>query len=151
MIHATPLSLPKECIVHHHTVCLSSLVMLPSLLSCRPMFKGKLKKFYFCSQNSLCFNTFGSVLWLPYSHHSRTVFWVSCHECGTHHGPPSTRLFPSTSTHLPRNSLRKKKLVPWDLYALMIDSLALDIGSYHWPLIEIIDWVFDIRKPIRTH
>ena len=45
MIHVTPLSLSKECIFHRHTVCLSGLVMLPSLLSCRPMFKGKLKKF----------------------------------------------------------------------------------------------------------
>ena len=45
MIHVTPLSLSKECIVHHQTVCLSGIVMLPSLLSCRPMFKGKLKKF----------------------------------------------------------------------------------------------------------
>ena len=45
MSHVTPLSLSKECIVHHHTVCLSSLVMMPSLLSCCPMLKGKLKKF----------------------------------------------------------------------------------------------------------
>ena len=35
----------KECIVRYHIVCLSHLVMLPSLLSCRPMFKEKLKKF----------------------------------------------------------------------------------------------------------
>ena len=45
MSHATPLSISKECIVHYRTVCFSSLVMLPSLLSCHPMFKGKLKKF----------------------------------------------------------------------------------------------------------
>ena len=45
MSHVTPLILSKECIIHRRTVCLSSLVMLPSLLSCRPMFKGKLKKF----------------------------------------------------------------------------------------------------------
>ena len=45
MSHVTPLSLSKECIVHCCIVCLSGLVMLASLLSCRPMFKGKLKKF----------------------------------------------------------------------------------------------------------
>ena len=45
MSHATPLSLSKECIVHCRTVYLSGLVMLPSLLLCRLMLKGKLKKF----------------------------------------------------------------------------------------------------------
>ena len=46
--------------------------------------------------------------------------------------------------------LETKNLVPWDLYTLMTDSLALDIGSHHWPLIDRIDWVFNIRKYIRT-
>ena len=41
--------------------------------------------------------------------------------------------------------------VPSDLYDLMTDSLALDIGSHHWPLIDRIDWVFDIRTSIHTH
>ena len=45
MIHVTPLSPSKECIVHSRIVCLSGLVMLPSLLSCRLMFKGKLRNF----------------------------------------------------------------------------------------------------------
>ena len=45
MSHVTPFSLSKECIVHCHIVSLSRLVMLPSLVSCHPMFKGKLKKF----------------------------------------------------------------------------------------------------------
>ena len=44
MSHATPLILPKECIVHCHTMCLFGLVMLPTLLSCHPIFKGMLKK-----------------------------------------------------------------------------------------------------------
>ena len=61
MSHVTPLTISKECIVRYHTVCLSGLVMLPSLLSCHLMFKGKLKKFYLCSQNSLCISTFESV------------------------------------------------------------------------------------------
>ena len=42
-LYDDPLS--KECIVHYRTVCFSGSVMLPSLLSCCPMFKGKLKKF----------------------------------------------------------------------------------------------------------
>ena len=41
MSHVTPLSLSKECIVHRRTVYFSGLVMLPSLLLCRSMFKGK--------------------------------------------------------------------------------------------------------------
>ena len=41
-------------------------------------------------------------------------------------------------------------LVPWDLYALMMDSLALDIGSHHWPLIERFNRVFDIKSSIHT-
>ena len=45
MSHVTPLSLSKECIVHCRIMSLSRSVMLPSLLSCHPMFKGKLKKF----------------------------------------------------------------------------------------------------------
>ena len=44
MSHVTPLSFSKEYIVHCHIVCPSGSVMLPSLLSCRPMFKGS-KKF----------------------------------------------------------------------------------------------------------
>ena len=119
--------------------------------SCRLMFKGNLKKFYLCIPHSLCVSIFESVLWLLHSHHSKTMFQVSCRRCGTHHGPPSTRLFPSTSAHHPGNSLRNKNLVPWDLSALMTDSLALDIGSHHWPLIDRIYWVFDIRKSIHTH
>ena len=108
MSHANPLSLSKECIVHCCIVYLSFLVMFPSLLSCHPMFKGKLKKFYLCSQNSLCVSTLKSVLWLIHSHHSKTMFWVSFHQCGTHYGPPSMRLFPLTSAHHPGNSLRNQ-------------------------------------------
>ena len=36
MIHATPLSLSKECIVHCRIVCLSHRVMLPSLFVVPP-------------------------------------------------------------------------------------------------------------------
>ena len=135
MSHATPLSLSKECIVHCRTVCLSGLVMLPSLLSCHPMFKGDPKKFYLCNPHSPCVSIFESSIWLLHSHHSRTMFWVSCRRCGTHHGPPSTRLFLLTLAHHPGNSLRNKNLVPWYLYASIKDSLSLDIGSHHRPLI----------------
>ena len=150
MSHVTPLSLSKEFIFHCRIVSLSRLVMLPILVSCRPMFKGNLNKSYLCSQHSLCSSTFELVLWLLHSHHSRTMFQVSCRRCGTHHGPPSMRLCPSTSVHHLGNSLRNKNLVPWDLYALMADSLALNIGSHHWPLIDRINWVFDIRTSIHT-
>ena len=58
MSHVTPLSLSKECIVHYRIVCLSGLVMLPSLLSCRSMFKGR-KKF-----TSTVKTTFVSLIWV---------------------------------------------------------------------------------------
>ena len=44
----------------------------------------------------------------------------------------------------------KTSLVPWGMYALMIDFLALNKGSHHWPLIEILCWVFDIKTSIHT-
>ena len=112
MSHITPLILSKECIVHCRIVYLSHLVMLPSLLSCRWMFRGKLKKFFLYSQNSLFVSTFESVLWLHHTQNYRTLFWVSCHQCGIHHGPPSTRLLLSTSSHHLGISLRNKKQVP---------------------------------------
>ena len=31
-----------------------------------------------------------------------------------------------------------------------IFSISLEIGSHHWPLIDRIDWVFDIRTSIHT-
>ena len=106
-------------------MCLSRLVMLPSLLLCCLMFKGDLKKFNLYSQHSLCVSTFESVLWLLNSHHSKTMFWVSCRRCGTHHGPPLTRLFLSTSTHLLGISLRNKS-VPWYQYTSTPDVIAFD-------------------------
>ena len=115
-----------------------------------PNVQREVEEVYLCSQNSLCVSTFELVLWLPHSHYYRTLFWVSYCRCGTHHGPPSTRLFPLTSAYHPGNSLRNKNLVPWDLYALITYSLTLDIGSHHWPLIDRIDWVFDIRAYIRN-
>ena len=110
----------------------------------------EIEEVYLCSQNNIYVSTFESILWLLHSHHSRTLFQISCHRCGTHHGPPSMRLFPSTSVHHPGTSLRNKNLVPWDLYALMTDSLVLDIGSHHWPFIDRIKWVFDIRTYIHN-
>ena len=106
MSHVIPLSLSKDCIVHCHIVCQSRLVMLPSLLSCRPMFKGDLKKCRLCSPHSLCISILESFIWLLHAHHSITMFWVLCRRCGTHHGLPSMRLFLSTSANHPRNSLR---------------------------------------------
>ena len=126
-----------DCPLSHYVfVCFShdanSFVVLPNV-------QREVEEVYLYSQNSLRVSNFESFLWLLHSHHSRTMFRVSCRRCGTHYGPPSTRLSPVTSAHHPGNSLRNKKLVPWDLYALMIDSLALDIGSHHWPLIDRID------------
>ena len=76
-----------------------------------------------CSQNYLSV----SYLWVspivtPYSNY-KNLFRVSFCWCGIHHGPPSTRLFLSTSTHLSGISLRNK-VVPWYLYTSMKDFFA---------------------------
>ena len=94
----------KECIVHCCIVFCLVKSMLPSLLLCHPMFKGKS-----CWDSTPAVKQFfESVLWLHHTQNSRTLFQVSCCRCGIHHGPPSTRLFLSTSAHHPRISLRNK-------------------------------------------
>ena len=100
----------KECIVHCRIVFHLIMSMLPSLRSCYLMFKREnFLRVYTCSQNKFFESvTFELVLWLHHTQNSRTLFLVLCHQCGNHHGPPSMRLFPSTSSHHPGNSLRKK-------------------------------------------
>ena len=108
MSHVTPLSLSKEWIVCHHAMCFFWYSHAAKSFVVSPDVQREVEEVYPCSQNNLCVSTFESVLWLPHSHHSRTLFQVSCRRYGIHHGPPSTRLFLSTSAHHPRNSLRKK-------------------------------------------
>ena len=100
----------KDCIVRCRIVFRLVKSMLLSIRLCRLMFKREtVLRVYTCSQNKFFESvTFESVLWLHHTQHSRTLFQVSCHQCGIHHGPPSTRLFLSTSAHHPGNSLRKK-------------------------------------------
>ena len=92
---------PLHCVFVWSSHAAKSFVVSPDV-------QRKVEEVYLCSQNSLYVSTFESVLWLLHSHHSRTMFQVSCHRCGTHHGPPSTRLFLSTSAHHLGNSLRNK-------------------------------------------
>ena len=68
---------------------------------------------------------FESVLWLHHTQNSRTLFQVLCHCYGIHHGPPSARLFLSTSTHHLGISLRNI-VVPSNVYALMAYFLAFN-------------------------
>ena len=150
MSHVTPLSLSKECIVHCRIVCLSWLVMLPSLVSCRPMFKGKLQKF------TSAVKTISVLVLLSqsYGYYIHIIPKLCFNFCVVDVGLIMALLRRDYSR---RNQLiireivlEIEKLVPWSLYALMIDSLTLDIGSYHWPLIDRIEWVFDIRISIHT-
>ena len=90
---------PSYCVFVWFSHAAKSFVVLPDV-------QREVEEVYLYSQNSLRVSTFESVLWLPYSYHSRTLFQVSCHRCGIHHGPPSTRLFLSNSTHHPGISLR---------------------------------------------
>ena len=104
MSHATPLS-------HVHCRIVFHLVksMLPSLWSCRIMFEGKSCWDFTSAIKQLFLSvTFESILWLHHTQNSITLFRVSCRWCGIHHGPPSMRLFLSTSAHHPRSSLRNK-------------------------------------------
>ena len=118
-------------------------------LSCRSMFKGDLKKYYLYSLHSLCVSIFELVIWLLHSHHSRTMFWVSCRWCGTHHVPPSTRLLPSTSTHHLGNSLRNKFST---LRSICLNDIFY--RSRHrltsFPLIDRINRLFNIKAYIHT-
>ena len=101
----------KYCIVHCRIVFCLVKSMLPSIRPYCLMFKREtILRVYTCSQNNLFESvTFELVLWLHYLQNSRTLFRVSCRLCGIHHGPPSTRLFLSTSSHHPGISLRNKK------------------------------------------
>ena len=146
----TPLSLSKECIVHCRIVSLSRSFMLPSLLSCLPMFKGKLNKF-----TSAVKIVSVSVLLSQSCGYYIHIIPELCFEFHVIDVGLIMALLRRDYPHrhqliISEIVLETKKLVPWDLYALMIDSLALDIGSYHWPLIDRIDWVFDIRTSIHT-
>ena len=130
MSHATPMSLSKECIVHYRNVCLSRLVMLPSLLSCRPMFKGNLKKFHLCSLHSLCVNIFE----LAYSYYIHIIPELCSEFRVIDMGLIMALLRRDYSRRhqlIIREIVLETSLVPRDRYASMIDSLTLDIGSHH--------------------
>ena len=148
MSHVTPLSLSKECIVHCCIVCPSSLVMLPSLLSFRPMFKGR-KKF-----NLAIKTTFVSV---PLSQSYGYIIYnipELCFEFHVIYVGFIMALLRRDYSHWHQLIIWKivleTILVPWDLYASMTDSLTLDIGSHHWHLIDRFDWVFDIKSSLHT-
>ena len=149
MSHATPLSLSKECIVHRRTVCLSGLVMMPSLFSCHPMFKGKLKKF-----TSTIKTVFMSVLFSQSYGYLIHIILELCSEfCFVDVGLIMALLRRDYSYRhqiIIQEIVIETNIVPWDLYASMTDPLALDIGSHHWPLIERFNWVVDIRSSIHT-
>ena len=98
----------KECIVHCRIVFHLIESMLPSILSCLLMFKAKFESLPIQVKTTFMSVPFELVLWLHYLQHFRSLFQVSCHWCGIHHVPPSTRLFLSTSAHHPRNSFRNK-------------------------------------------
>ena len=104
-------------------------------------------RFYICSQNYLCVSYLWVIPMVTSYSNSRNLFWVLCHWCGIHHGPPSMRLFMLTLSHRPGISLTKK-IVHSDLYASMIDTLSFEIGLHHQPLIKIFNQMFDIKSSI---
>ena len=100
----------KDCIVRCRILFRLIKSMLPSIRSCRLMFKREtILRVYTCSQKKFFESvTSESVLWLHQLQNSRTLFQDSYRRCGIHHVPPSTRLFLSTSTHHPGISPRNK-------------------------------------------
>ena len=91
------------CVFVWFSHAVKSFIVLPNV-------QREFEEFYLSNQNNLCVGTFESVLWLLHSHHSITMFQVSCHRCGTHHGPPLMRLFPLTSSHHPKKIFLETKL-----------------------------------------
>ena len=148
MSHVTPLSISKECIVYCRTICLPSPVMLPSLFPCRSMFKGS-KKF-----TSVVKTTFVSVILSQsygYIIYNIPKLCSKFHVVDVGFIMALLRQDYSCRHHLIIWELvLETSLVPWDLYASIIDSLALNIGSHNWPLIKIFDWVLDIKTSIHT-
>ena len=130
MSHATPLSISKECIVHRRTMCLSGVVMLSSLFSCRPMFKGKLKKF------TSTVKTFSVSVFLSQSY--GYLIYIIPELCSKFRVVDVgfimalfRREYSCRHQLIIREIVLETNLLPLDLYASMIDSLALDIGSHH--------------------
>ena len=133
MSHVTPLSLSKNTL---------SIVALCSASSsqCCQLFCRVAR----CSKGSWEFTSvikivfvsvpFESVWWLHYLQHSKTLFRVLCCRCGIHHGPPSTRLFLSTSAHHSGNSLRNKFstlicMSQWQILSLSKNIHIIDLSS----------------------
>ena len=109
MSHVTPLSLSKNAF-SNVTLCYSLSIQCFQVYCCVVRCSKGSRNFTFAVKTIFVLVPFESVLWLHYLQHSRTLFWVSCHRCGIHHGAPSMRLFLLTSAHHPGNSLRNKKV-----------------------------------------
>ena len=96
----------KECIVHYRIMSLSCSIMLPSLFSCHPMFKGKLKKF------TSAFKTVSVSVLLSqsYGYYIHIILELCSEFCVVNVGLIMALLrrdfFPSTSAHHLGNSLR---------------------------------------------
>ena len=67
---------------------------------------------------------------------------VSCHWWGTHHYPPSTILFLSTTTHHPGIRLRTYS-VPWNSHASMVCILVFDSCFTSLSSDQKIPWMLD--------
>ena len=119
MSHVTPLSFSKDCIVHCCIVCLSGLVMLPSLLSCYPMFKGR-KRF-----TSTVKTTFVSVILNHF--YGYIIYNIPEHFSEFHVVDVGFIMALLRRDYSCRHQLiiqeivLETNLVPWDLYASMID------------------------------
>ena len=136
MSHATPL-------IHVHCHIVFHLVksMLPSLWSCRPIFKGKLCwDFTPATKQIFELVTFESVLWLHHTQNSKTLFLVSCRQCGIHHGPPSTILFMSTSAHHPGINLRNK--FSTFIYVCLNDRFSR--SRHRFTSLTSITWIYTV-------
>ena len=100
----------KECIVCLFIMswCPSGLVNATKSSVIPPDVQREVEKFTSAVKTTFVSVLFESVLSLHHLQHSRTLFQVSCRRCAIHHGPPSTRLFMSTSSHHLGISIRNK-------------------------------------------
>ena len=82
------------------------------------------------------------LLFLIYHHYLSPI---SCHLWGTHHFPPLTSLFMSTTAYHPGLKLRTYP-IPWNSHASMMGILIFDSGFYTIDPCWEIPWLFDFNS-----
>ena len=139
MSHVTPLSLSKECIVHCRIVCLSHSSHASKSFCCA----AQCSKGIWRSFTSAVHTVFVSVILSDsYGYYIHIILELCSEFRVIDVGFIMALLRRDYSCQhrlIIQELVLETSLVPWDMYASMTDSLTFDMGSHHWPLINIID------------